>query len=111
SKLLYCPHKSCSSPLQVELSELPSNQPSTCPACGKGFCPRCRIPGWHKGYTCTEFQALPAHLRSAEDAAVLQLSEKQQWKQCPQCKQMVERSVGCNHMLCRCGCNFCYGCG
>jgi hypothetical protein len=64
-----------------------------------------------QGYTCAQLQALPANLRSAEDAAMLQLSAKQQWKQCPKCMQMVERSEGCNHMLCRCGSGFCYKCG
>ncbi|GLC42598.1 hypothetical protein PLESTF_000735500 [Pleodorina starrii] len=112
AQLMYCPHKACSSPLLLAEEDMPPpNQPATCPACGKGFCPTCRIPGWHQGYTCAAFQALPAHLRSAEDAAMLQLSERQQWKRCPACKLVVERSEGCNHMKCRCGCDFCYGCG
>ncbi|GIL77241.1 hypothetical protein Vretifemale_6730 [Volvox reticuliferus] len=108
---LYCPHKTCSSLMLVNKEELPPNTPARCPACGNSFCPHCRIPGWHKGYTCAAFQALPAHLRSAEDAAMLQLSKQKQWKQCPQCQQMVERSEGCNHLMCRCGANFCYACG
>ncbi|GLI59474.1 hypothetical protein VaNZ11_001357 [Volvox africanus] len=111
SQVLYCPHKACSSPMLVNKEELQPNTPAICPACRKKFCPHCRIPGWHKGYTCEAFQALPAHLRSADDAAMLQLSKQKQWKQCPRCKQMVERSEGCNHMLCRCGSNFCYACG
>ncbi|KAG1663531.1 hypothetical protein FOA52_003159 [Chlamydomonas sp. UWO 241] len=63
------------------------------------------------GFTCEEFQALPPHLRSAEDAALLHLSATQRWKKCPSCCQMVERVSGCNQMSCRCGSSFCYSCG
>ncbi|KXZ48561.1 hypothetical protein GPECTOR_26g464 [Gonium pectorale] len=108
----YCPHKNCSVPLQrPEEGDIPAEGPTSCPACNRMFCLRCLIPGWHHGYTCADFQKLPAHLRSAEDAAMLQYSARQQWKQCPHCKQMVERSEGCNHMKCRCGREFCYACG
>lgn len=31
--------------------------------------------------------------------------------QCPYCLQLVNRSTGCNHMVCACGEWFCYGCG
>ncbi|GFR41997.1 hypothetical protein Agub_g2811 [Astrephomene gubernaculifera] len=117
--LIYCPHKDCSSPLlrptghddEWDAEWLPPDEPMQCPACKRALCPRCLIPGWHKGYTCAQFQQLPPHQRSAEDAAALLFSAKQQWKQCPSCKQMVERSEGCNHMRCRCGCDFCYACG
>ncbi|GLC37168.1 hypothetical protein PLESTM_000549900 [Pleodorina starrii] len=108
--LLYCPHKDCSNPLVLD-GDLPPDAPASCPACNRGFCPRCRITGWHEGYSCAAFQALPAHQRSAEDAAVLQLSERQRWRACPACKRMVERNQGCNHMRCLCGGEYCYRCG
>ena len=31
--------------------------------------------------------------------------------QCPSCLQLVNRSTGCNHMVCACGESFCYRCG
>ncbi|KAG2491448.1 hypothetical protein HYH03_010234 [Edaphochlamys debaryana] len=111
----YCPHKDCSAPLErpdeEEDGELPADAPIACPACNRMFCLRCNIPGWHKGYTCAQFQALPPHLRSAEDAATLALAAKHSWKKCPSCQEVVERSEGCKHMKCRCGADFCYGCG
>ncbi|EFJ41148.1 hypothetical protein VOLCADRAFT_107816 [Volvox carteri f. nagariensis] len=113
--MVYCPHKACSSPLEVVglrgAGVLPADAPVSCPACKRVFCPRCRITGWHQGYTCAQFQALPAHLRSAEDVAVLQLSARNQWRPCPSCKRMVERTQGCNRMTCICGGKFCYECG
>ncbi|PNH11208.1 hypothetical protein TSOC_001968 [Tetrabaena socialis] len=110
---LHCPHKSCSVPMQRpdDDGELPSDQATSCPACRRMFCPRCLIPGWHQGYTCAQFQALPPHQRSAEDAAMLRFAAGQQWKQCPTCKAVVERAEGCNHMRCLCGGDFCYACG
>lgn len=64
-----------------------------------------------QGFTCAAFQQLPAHLRTKDDAALLNLSAKQKWRQCPQCKHMVERVAGCNHVQCRCGTPFCFQCG
>ncbi|KAG1669190.1 hypothetical protein FOA52_001441 [Chlamydomonas sp. UWO 241] len=65
-------------------------------------------PAHLQGFTCEAFQALPPHLRSAEDAALLQLSDMQRWKQCPRCSHMIERISGCSHMTCRCGTHFTY---
>lgn len=64
-----------------------------------------------QGMSCQGFQDLPADLKSAEDAAMLHIAKQKQWKRCPACGHLVERTVGCNHMVCRCGCDFCYACG
>jgi hypothetical protein len=66
-----------------------------------------------QGLTCKDFQALPPEQRSAEDAAVHHIARRQAWKRCPAqgCGHLVERSDGCNHVLCLCGCSFCYACG
>jgi hypothetical protein len=44
---------------------------------------------------------------------MLRVAREHQWKRCPAagCGHMVERTEGCNHMRCRCGCDFCYACG
>lgn len=31
-------------------------------------------------------------------------------KKCPSCQMWVERTTGCDHMACKCGTQFCYGC-
>lgn len=33
------------------------------------------------------------------------------WKRCPDCGTGVERTMGCSHMICVCGGEFCYSCG
>eukprot|EP00359_Climacostomum_virens_P010151 CAMPEP_0204913564 /NCGR_PEP_ID=MMETSP1397-20131031/11378_1 /ASSEMBLY_ACC=CAM_ASM_000891 /TAXON_ID=49980 /ORGANISM="Climacostomum Climacostomum virens, Strain Stock W-24" /LENGTH=103 /DNA_ID=CAMNT_0052084807 /DNA_START=183 /DNA_END=490 /DNA_ORIENTATION=- len=40
---------------------------------------------------------------------ILAYSEK--FKQCPLCEYWVEKSEGCDHVKCKCGCEFCYRCG
>lgn len=32
-------------------------------------------------------------------------------KPCPGCKRLIERTEACNHMTCKCGCEFCWTCG
>ena len=58
--------------------------------------------------SCSQFQQLPPHLRSADDAALLSLSGRNKWRQCPACSHVVECSQGCNHIKCVCGCSFCF---
>ncbi|KAG2439793.1 hypothetical protein HYH02_010428 [Chlamydomonas schloesseri] len=120
---IHCPHKSCSALLMCQDDDDDGSgggsggggggydQPFECPACHRAFCIRCGIPGWHTGYTCAQYQALPLDQRCAEDAPLLALSAQQHWKQCPRCRFLVERVEGCNHMTCRCGSQFCYACG
>ena len=31
-------------------------------------------------------------------------------KKCPKCHQLMEKSGGCQHMVCRCGFDFCWEC-
>merc|ERR1712010_5907 len=30
---------------------------------------------------------------------------------CPECFVLSRRETGCDHIVCRCGCDFCFGCG
>ncbi|KAI0735373.1 hypothetical protein C8Q76DRAFT_712045 [Earliella scabrosa] len=47
---------------------------------------------------------------SEEDAAVVALAEESGWKRCPGCGHLVELTIGCYHMTCRCRHQFCYLC-
>eukprot|EP00121_Abeoforma_whisleri_P007374 Awhi_evm1s6730 len=46
-----------------------------------------------------------------DEEAMSEFCRRKRLKQCPSCKNLVERNGGCNHMTCRCGTNFCYCCG
>ena len=79
-----------------------------CPICEVNYCLRC-MTEFHNGMTCEEFRKTKDV--GALDAMFQALVNGQHFKQCPQCKFWVEKTMGCDHMRCRCGGEFCYKCG
>lgn len=63
--------------------------------------------------TCQQYRAELAceQAPSPELAPLLALQRSKGWQWCPGCGHLVEKRDGCWHMVCRCGCSFCYGCG
>lgn len=45
------------------------------------------------------------------DETVLKLLRDEGWQRCPDCGTGVEKILGCRHIKCVCGGQFCYGCG
>nr|AFK40132.1 unknown [Lotus japonicus] len=82
-----------------------------CPSCHRLFCAQCMVP-WHAGMNCEEFQK-SGRVKGEEDLEkkFLKLAKRKKWQRCPKCSFYVQRRSGCEHMKCRCGCNFCYECG
>ncbi|KAK6506788.1 hypothetical protein TWF481_005248 [Arthrobotrys musiformis] len=44
-------------------------------------------------------------------AMLLETAKKEGWSKCGKCNHLVELTMGCFHMTCRCGHQFCYLCG
>ncbi|KAK3372569.1 hypothetical protein B0H63DRAFT_301283 [Podospora didyma] len=90
-----------------------------CRKCKTKTCMACRAK-FHFG-PCNPASVVAAARRSSAPAQLLSLSVIEQrfkalskrmgWKPCPACKRMVEKMEGCNHIICTCGCHFCYRCG
>ena len=59
-----------------------------CNKCDQVFCEKCMFPE-HKG-VCDKYE-------------VDFLQNNLHYRQCKKCKNVIERSQGCNHMTCRCG--------
>lgn len=111
-----------------KLEEFDDDEPTFCqtPKCTGGYIRTVYHSGqWaacqtcHKS-TCRECKALaaahpiPAMHPSMQDLlakADKKLADGQGWKQCPGCRNLVERIDGCKHMSCECGDAFCYECG
>jgi hypothetical protein len=74
---------------------------AVCEICGYLTCRLCRNYG-HGGGACPE----DVQMQQAEA-----LAAANGWRRCPNCREMVEREHGCNHMTCRCGSEWCYVCG
>ena len=73
-----------------------------CHECGQASCIDCKSSrSRHTEAKCPDFI----------DKEDRDLVNEKKWKQCPGCKNLVEREDGCNHMTCGCGTEFCYECG
>ena len=79
-----------------------------CPICAVHYCLACRVV-YHEGQSCEEYQSV-AKL-DENDVQFLDYVRGSKFKQCPHCNFWVERTLGCDHMKCRCGKDFCYKCG
>ncbi|CAL9041645.1 unnamed protein product, partial [Musa banksii] len=108
SQRFYCPFKDCSA-LMIDDGQETVMQ-AECPSCQRLFCAQCKV-GWHSGLSCEEFKMLGTDERGREDLMLMKIAKDKRWKRCPRCKFFVEKTQGCMHIRCRCGFEFCYGCG
>ncbi|KAH8101927.1 hypothetical protein BXZ70DRAFT_932499 [Cristinia sonorae] len=105
---VFCPNPKCSALVQVHDDE--DEPQASCPLCNVLMCVPCRVL-WHEDMSCEDYQALPLDERSPEDQQALQLAKAQNWRRCPKCAVIVELTMGCNHITCRCNTHFCFKCG
>ncbi|KAI0766295.1 hypothetical protein BC629DRAFT_1596450 [Irpex lacteus] len=107
---IYCPNKKCSALVRTHENVDEAQAAVPCPACDTPMCIPCRAV-WHENLSCEEYQALPPDERSPEDRQALQLMRAEKWRRCPECHIIIELTVGCYHITCRCGTHFCFRCG
>ena len=82
-----------------------------CPVCQHRYCVECGADDWHLNATCEQHreQYREWEQNNAEGDAMMDEYMKDK-STCPQCKNGVEKTEGCNHMTCICGQHFCYLC-
>lgn len=101
--ICYCPNERCPyfciKPNMMEMSTV------VCP-CGELYCFRCRKEP-HYPVACEDVKRWYALLNS-EQANSSWI--RNNTRECPKCKQPIEKKVGCSHMKCLCQCEFCYEC-
>ncbi|KAF9334149.1 hypothetical protein BG006_002654 [Podila minutissima] len=102
-----CPQPNCRSIIDLDDKD---GTAVTCPECKSSFCASCAVP-FHRGLSCEEYRAQAQVGDTEEDRAMLQLVKDRHWRHCPSCRFVIEKQVGCNHMVCHCGQSFCYACG
>ncbi|KAK4165728.1 hypothetical protein QBC43DRAFT_207622 [Cladorrhinum sp. PSN259] len=76
------------------------------PKCGKTHCIKHHI--FHDDETCQEYDR--RQLRRAQENQRSEKVVKEMAKECPNCKRMVHKTQGCNHMTCTCRHEWCYIC-
>ncbi|KAF9040491.1 hypothetical protein BDP27DRAFT_1244593 [Rhodocollybia butyracea] len=100
---LYCPNPRCS----AFLGGSAVSQFHKCPSCSERVCVLCKER--HLGTV-----RCPAQLsleKEMMDIKFRDLAHQKSWKTCPGCGAVVERVIGCRHILCHCRSEFCYDCG
>jgi hypothetical protein len=75
---------------------------SECSKCNESTCRDCKASKIQHEDGC------PADL---DRERLLELGTSNNWKQCSQCGNLIEKNQGCDHMTCICGHDFCYICG
>ena len=131
STFIHCPNESCNN--YTEWDPRMQGLAYSCQLCKHDYCLRCQVNPHskntysmgHKGRSCRqqrqqlEKDAVEKKkhdewkvLNANAEIRLKQYIEKGGAKQCPNCKALIERNEGCDHMTCRnCKCNFCYICG
>uniref|UniRef100_D8PV29 RBR-type E3 ubiquitin transferase n=1 Tax=Schizophyllum commune (strain H4-8 / FGSC 9210) TaxID=578458 RepID=D8PV29_SCHCM len=102
-RLKYCRTAACE---QVYATD-GEQQFLSCPSCFATVCTGCN-EGAHVGRTCRENarDVQRKHDEKLNDALIAE----QNFKRCPSCQVLVEKTEGCNHISCRCGAHFCWRC-
>ncbi|XP_039270841.2 E3 ubiquitin-protein ligase RNF14-like [Styela clava] len=128
--IMYCPRKSCQSPVVVE----PDETIGICSVCTFSFCPFCKL-AYHGIEPCRLKQSAlrdvcekykdgddktRKELETKYGSKILRLTmqnlESEKWltdnsKNCPGCGAAIEKKDGCNKMTCyKCKCYFCWLC-
>jgi hypothetical protein len=89
---VYCANKECSVHIPVNLLE-GEDKFVNCGGCFTDTCKECRQ--WHDVHTGDNSDVCPEDIVSKEDR---ELAIAESWKQCPGCKNLVERTEGCKNM-------------
>ena len=97
NRRIYCPTPKCSTFLSV-MGESSGGVP--CPHCHIIVCTSCKNTA-HPGEDCTV---------AASTLKLKELARSKGWKTCPGCSGVVELSLGCFHVICRCKAGFYYRC-
>ncbi|KAL1744352.1 hypothetical protein HDZ31DRAFT_38855 [Schizophyllum fasciatum] len=103
-KLKYCRTAACE---QVYATG-GEQQYLTCPSCFATVCNSCD-EGVHTGRTCAENADDIQRRRDLQHSDALFVN--QNYKRCPKCQVLIEKTAGCNHMEClSCHAHFCWRC-
>ena len=102
-ELKYCTTPDC----QQIYRHSPETRILQCPSCFSSICSACDDEA-HEGMTCNERR--DQKNTSVQDRLFNEWADEH-GKRCPECKSVIEKIDGCNHITCRCGAHFCWKCG
>lgn len=101
----YCPTPDCGYVYRCTLDSNSKPPSYTCPNCLEPICTFCHAR--HGKYTCAEYK----DIESGGYEALEKLKRELNIKDCPKCKTSIEKTEGCNHMVCGgCRAHICWVC-
>ena len=101
----YCPTPDCGFIYRCTLASDSSKISHTCPNCLEKVCTSCHAR--HGDYTCAEY----TDIESGGYEALQRLKKELNIKDCPKCRTPMEKTEGCNHMVCGgCSAHICWVC-
>lgn len=103
----YCPTPDCGFIYRCAQSPNSSSKSLTytCPNCFEPICTSCHARHGH--YSCAEYKEIASGGREALE----KLKQKLSIKDCPKCTTPMEKTEGCNHMVCAgCKTHICWVC-
>jgi len=100
--------KYCTTPDCTQIYECNTGKTThQCPSCFSKICAGCDEES-HQGMGCEEARI---HRNPAEQERLNdEWAARNNIKRCPSCRVMIEKTVGCNHITCRCGAHVCWRC-
>ncbi|KAK5132691.1 hypothetical protein LTR08_008735 [Meristemomyces frigidus] len=100
---IYCPAPSCGNWIKPSHIHQDSHgrKYAHCTRCKTKVCTLCNGK-MHKSQDCPQ---------DPEIAKLVDQAKAEGWQRCFNCRSLVERTEGCNHIVCRCLAEFCIKCG
>ncbi|XP_078435393.1 ATP-dependent RNA helicase DEAH11, chloroplastic-like [Wolffia australiana] len=100
----FCPSPDC--PGIYRAATTGTTVPYTCGACGAETCRRCHVE-YHPWLSCEMYR----EIKEDPDVSVEEWRRgKNNVKRCPACGHVIEKTEGCSHVECLCGCHICWDC-
>ncbi|KAH3732913.1 hypothetical protein Pelo_16250 [Pelomyxa schiedti] len=104
--LVWCP-RGCG----YAAERVAKNPRFTCTKCRYAHCLDCEVP-WTPGHDCEEYKSQVAFQHMVQNSAYLnsallnKMVDDYQFAYCPSCSTGIEKTEGCDHMVCTCGSTF-----
>jgi hypothetical protein len=99
---IFCPNAACGEFIPRRYKIDPKHPFEVqCKQCGTRACSMCKRGAHRIGQDCPADKDLEV---------VLEMGEKNGWRRCYNCRNLIELTQGCSHITCRCKAEFCYIC-
>jgi len=99
---IFCPNPACGEFIPKRYKIDPKHPFEVqCKQCGTRACSMCKRGAHRIGQDCPADKDLEV---------VLEMGERNGWRRCYNCRNLIELTQGCSHITCRCKAEFCYIC-